>query len=156
MKSKGTFGIYATDPEKEKNGIELETEAGTFVSRRMGSSNKAYMVALEEKARQWHRVAYDRIPRDERRRIALEAFVECVLVGWKDDVTWPSKDGKHAGPEDLKAAVNEGWEETPLPFNRENALMLFTVLDDLYVRVSDAVSLPDAFRYTAREKRLGN
>lgn len=151
----GTFRKYATDPNREKDGVEFETEGGTFICRRKGGTNRGYMVALEEKSEKWHRLGFANIPQEDREQINLEAFIDEVIVGWKEDVTWPvDADGNFHTESNVHTW--DGVKEEPLPFTRDNALMLLGYVRDLRLELMEGTSLPDAFRFQFREHALGN
>lgn len=129
---------WKTDRDKERNGIEVETSLyGTFVVRRMGSTNKPYQMALEQRFKKYRRLKdHTQIPLEVRERLLLEAFCEEVLVGWKEDVTGP--------------------DDKPLKFSVENAMTLFQDIPEILEELIPVAEAPDAFRDMDREAVVGN
>jgi hypothetical protein len=173
--SEGTFKSYATDPKLEKEGVPVETRAGTVILARAGGANRAFSKAIEKKTRRWRRAkAIGQMPVEAQERCQREAFAETLIKGWWKDVTWPvhpdgatRKDAKGepadcAGQfftleeaEELKKNPIEV-EEQPIPFTVANAVMMLEVLPDWYVELVEYVDEPELFKHHDREESAKN
>jgi len=153
----GTFSKYRTNSDKEKGGVRLETSGGTFIVRRKGSSNKPYMRALNRLFRPWRRaLATGQMDYEKREELELVAFIDHILVGWEDDVSWPVKeDGSFCTLEEARALPEGDIEERSLPFNKANARMVLSVTD-LFEEIDFGASSPETFRSFEREQDSGN
>jgi len=124
----GTYKAYKTDENLESSqGVWIDCgDAGKYLIRRAGGANERYRRILENKmtpVRQ--QIERRRLPEAKANRLLIEAFVEGVLVDWKD-VTGP--------------------DEKPLEFNRANAIQLLEDLPDLFQDLQTAAGNAANFR----------
>jgi hypothetical protein len=136
------FKQFATDKEKETNGVEVqfgENEDGStpiFIISRMASSNKKYNKALENSTRPYRRqIELDIMPNEQAEKLMMKVFVDTILIGWKNV---------------------QGENGETLQFNRENALRLFEALPELYADLKDRAQKAAMFRVESLENEAKN
>lgn len=143
------YGMYATDPKAETDGIKMQFGEGTFITlARAGGSNKAYQKAAERFARP-HRQAIERGIIDPKVAdgILHETYAEAVVLGW-EGVLDPKTVRKD--PDTGEITGDE------LPFTRENVIYLFRALPELFEDVKDKASNAANFRAGDIADDLGN
>lgn len=119
---------YATDTQKEQNGVEMTmfdspNADGTFpkfVIARMGGSNKAFIKAMEAATRPYRRQIEMKVMDQElAKKLYMEVFADTILKSWADidlaDVTG-----------------NEQDKGTKASFNKTSAIALMNRLPELY------------------------
>lgn len=122
----GLRNNYGTDRALETDGVKIPVDTNDhngepilIVVSRMGRTNKRYSKALEEATRPHAAsIANETLDNELGAKILREVFVDTVLLGWsnlpKSELTGDNKD------------------TAELPYNRENALLLFDALPDFY------------------------
>lgn len=133
---------FATNKQAEVKGVLVEFSANDdntipgFIVSRMSRANKKYTKALEKATRPHRRaIELETMNNDLADKIFMEVFVDTVLLGWQNV---QDKDGK------------------PLVFNRQNAIMLFTDLPELYDDLQDKAKKAAMFRDEAIEGEAKN
>lgn len=138
-----TFG---TDKSKESEGVWIDVAAdGDTVARmrilRMGSSNKKFVArytALTKKLR---------FTRGNKRDLELaasrEAFIDGCLLDWENiENIHPAKPGEE--------------KEPYMPFTKENAMLLFKALPDLFDLVVNQATELENFQSEVNEESAKN
>ncbi len=106
------YEMFETSDRLETEGIWAQVGDARFLLARAGGANSKFTKMVEAKMRPHRRQAQaGTLDQGTRERIAMEAFVDSVLLGW-ENVT--GKDGK------------------PIEFSRDAARALFTDLRDLH------------------------
>lgn len=112
------FKQFKTDAHKEQDGVRVEYGANedgsvpAFFVRRMHKNNRTYAKALEIATRPHRRaIELDTLDPKIAEKIFLDVFVSTILCGW----------------ENILSETGE-----TLAFNKENAVMIFTALPELY------------------------
>lgn len=133
----GTYGHFKTDSDKEQVGIVVDFgEAGKFTIARAGGSNTAYEKALAKATKPYRRIIQaETIDPAMTEKLVAQVFVDTVLKGW-EGVT--DQDGK------------------VFPFNRVNALKLFTDLPDLFLDIRKAALDASLFKSVVLEEDSKN
>lgn len=133
---------FKTEEKFEQDGIFVEYGTGangkpiTFRVARAGGSNQKYLKLLETRTKPYRRqIQNDTLDNKLAERIFLEVFVDSVLIGWEN-------------VEDAAGA--------PLPFNRDNAIKLFTDLPELYNDLREQAAKSASFRAETKEADAKN
>lgn len=112
------FKQFKTDTKKEQEGVEIQYGANedgtipTFRVRRRGASNQQYAKVLTRESMPYRRqIELNVLDEMISRSILMKVFCTAVLVGWSN-------------------VYDEN--NTPIPFNTQNAVVLFNALPDLY------------------------
>ena len=136
------FKQFQTDPEKEKDGIEVQYAPNddgtvpTFRIARRANFNVKYRKALENATRPVRRlIELGSLDPAKDREIMMNVFITAILLGWKDV---QDKDGK------------------VIPYNQANALLLFKTLPDLYEDLNEQAGKASLFREESLESDSKN
>lgn len=122
---------YATDPDKERNGIRVPIEDSVFFIRRMGGNNHAWRYALATSMDKHRHEAVNGNRADvlavfdATERSLQDAFVATCLIGWENV---PDTNG------------------TPLEFSQEAAAALLLECPDVWVQLRNAAQSIESFR----------
>ena len=134
--SQNLYELFQTDPEVEREGIEIEVPGGAiFRIAYAGGSNTKYLKAMEKVYRK-HRKALETktLPRDVSQRLSMELFVDYILLGW-ENVHGP--DGE-------------------IKFTRDNAIKLLTDLPKVYQWLQEESENYERFLANQSEEDSGN
>lgn len=136
-KKKSIYDKFATDQKAEKEGIVLDYGDGMEIRiARAGGSNTKFESLVQSKLRKYESLRkHDLLEIAVLRPIMREIYAEAVVLGWKG-VT--DKDGND------------------LPFNKENAIQLFTDLPDLFEDIVVQSQRAALFRQNVLEDEAGN
>jgi hypothetical protein len=151
-----------TSNKLENEGVWFDlrkNEDGTMQSfkiARMALSNVKYAAAIRRIQKQYKKMLQlDILPPETADRVSNEAFVETVLLDWRN-ITHPV-DAKgafvtfeHGEP------TTEIVGEKPFPFNTVNALKLITDLPDVYKVLESVANEAEAYRVAALETDAKN
>lgn len=138
--SKKTGSLYKqfeTDKDLETRGVVLNFSDGVSIRvARAGGSNDRYMRRMEVLTKPYRRQIESKTADNKvLEKIVLEVFCETVILGWD-------------GVEDRNGNV--------LAFNKENAMMLFTDLPDLFAEVKSQATDEALFRLSLNEADAKN
>jgi len=132
------YEAFSMDEKRERDGIEFETPWGTFILARPGGSNKRFKTRFNELTAPYRIRGIDLeeiMDDDESKRVFVQLYAETVVKGWRD-----VKD----------ADGNE------IPFSVENAIKLFTDLEDLFGVILQAAQKMSLFRAKLVEEDAKN
>lgn len=136
------FNQFGIDKDKEENGLPIEyapNKDGTipaFRIKRMGPSNQKYQKAMEDRWKPYRRqIEQKTLDIATINRISREIFVDTVLIGWEN-------------------IQNRNGEV--IPFNRQEAIKLFTELPELENDLTTKASDFALFVESSREDDSGN
>lgn len=136
------YKTYKTDAEKEIKGVEITFEPNedgtvpTFIISRIAESNKEYTKALDAATKPYRRqMQLGTLPKAKDKAIFLDVFVSTIVLGWSNV---QGEDGQN------------------IPFNKANAIKLFTDLPDLLTELQVQASDAALFRVTALEDEAKN
>lgn len=117
-------------------GLDSKGQPVRFKIARAGGANKAFTRQLERVTKPYRRqIQAGSLDNDLGDRLYRDVFVDTVLLGWENV---------------------EGPDGQPLPFNRENAIKLFTDLPDLFADLREQAGNIALFREVVLEEDLGN
>lgn len=135
--SKSIYEKFATDKKAEQEGITLDYGDGMEIRiARAGGSNTKFESLIQSKLRKYERLRQnDLLEIAVLRPIMREIYAEAIVLGWSG-VT--DRDGNN------------------LPFNKENAIQLFTDLPDLFEDIVVQSQRAALFRQTVLETEAGN
>lgn len=126
--STSPYEAFSMDEKREIQGIEFETPWGTFILARPGGSNKAFKTRFNDLTSPYRirGIDLEEIMDDaESKRVFVQLYAETVVKGWRD----------------VKDANGE-----QIPFSVENAIKLFTDLEDLFNVILQAAQKMSLFR----------
>lgn len=135
---------FGTNKQLEQDGVWLEVfdnDDGTtasFLVRRVGSSNKKYQARVAKESKKKGRRGRS-LSDEQQEAIIRKSFIATCLVDWKN-------------VEDIR----EGAAETYMPFNHENAEMLFKELPDLYEHIVNQAIDMETYKTQSNEDTAGN
>ena len=128
----GIFNTFKTDMQAEKEGVWKEFDAnkdGTkpaFLLRRMGPTNPEFQKHIERFSKTYKtELNLDILTEEQAKGPMLDAFVETVLVGWRNI---QREDG------------------TAIEYSKENAKALMLELPDLYIVLREMAAKLSTFR----------
>lgn len=149
----GLLSTFGTDSTKEKQGAWIDiisNDDGSMCQMkiaRMGSANKQFMKRYASMQKRF-KGSIDGVPTDKEVSALQEAFVDTVLIDWKN-------------VEDIRKVENETFP-TPvgtvryMEFNRPNALLLFKTLPDLFDYVVGEAGKRENFQTSENEELAKN
>lgn len=138
------YKTFQTRPDLERDGIWLDygflegdSEKPIRIKvARAGGGNQRFAQVLEAKTKPHRRsIQTETIDRKLSEQIVLETYAEAVLLDW---MNVSDKDGN------------------PLPFNKENAVLILTDLPDLFADIREQTQKVALFRETILETDAGN
>lgn len=135
--SKGIYDKFKTNKKAEQEGITLDYGDGqTIKIARAGGSNLRFEKATQNKMRKFGLQAkHDLLEPEQMRTIFREVVAETVVLGWTG---FTDEDGND------------------LPFNRENAIKVFTDLPDLFDDVLEQSRKASLFKENILEGEAKN
>lgn len=136
---------FKTSPELEQKGILIDY--GTFRVRvaRAGGSNKRFLKLLEAKIKPYRRaLATETMDNDRGMELLREVYAEAVVISWETKVGDEFKSGIEAPDGKL------------LPFSKENVLLTFNNLPDLFNDIKEQADKAALFREKIREEEGKN
>lgn len=131
------YDMFESDDNLEKKGIWVDySGAGSFLVARAGGANQKFAKVLQAKT-QPYKFQIDNDLMDEKvgRKLLIEAFVEAVLLDWKDVYD--------------RSGVK-------MSCTKDNAVKLFTDLPDLFQDLQQQASKFANFRRQEIERTSGN
>lgn len=140
------FDMFQTDRSKEAEGIVLNYSDVFWIKiTRAGGSNEHYKRILTEKLKPFRRaIQTETIDEAASARLLREAVAEGIVMDWGTGI-YPAGAGSIPGR-----------DGTPIPFNVQNAVQLFTDLPDLFNDVYEQANKVSLFRATETEADAGN
>jgi hypothetical protein len=137
------YNTFASDEKSEKDGIILDLGVNSkdqpigIRIRRAGGSNTRFAKVFEQKSKPYRRLMEIPGALDPKvqERVMREVYADSVVVGWENV---EDKDG------------------TPMEFNRDNVIRLFTDLPNLFRLVMRESQNEALFRAEIREQEAGN
>jgi hypothetical protein len=128
----------------------------SFKIARMSMANTKYAASIRRIQKQYKKMLQlDILPPETADRVSNEAFVETVLLDWRN-ISHPVDDKgvfvifEHGEP--TTPIVGE----KPFPFNKDNALKLIVDLPDVYKVLESVANEAEAYRATALEADAKN
>lgn len=136
---------YATDPEKEVNGVEVVIDDGVyFTLRRAGGANKEWQKQLDRVTKPWRRqMQLGAMKEEVAAPLYREAFVKANMIAWRGVSQY-----------DVTGKVED--KDTPFTFTHANAIALFDALPESYIKAQEASRDIENFRENALEEEAGN
>jgi hypothetical protein len=144
----GTWSAAKTNLKKERDGTPLITEYGTFKVRFMGRTSPEYMKAVNRIFGPYQRLiaSPEGMPAELKMDLDVQLLSEYGMVGWEDDVTWPvDKEGVPLTAAAASKLSPGKVVEKPLPFSKENAVMMFAALPHVFATVDWGARQPQTF-----------
>ena len=142
------YELFQTDKDLEKQGVVVDYGTFRVTLSRAGGFNKRYNPVLNAKARPFKRaIDSDSLDPDVGDRLVHETFIDSVIKNWEvkdEEGNW------HVGIE----SSEEGG--SLLPFNRENLLLTFTNLPDLFLDIQEQASKATIYRSHLVDTDSGN
>lgn len=130
------YELFETDKNFEIQGIWIDYGSFSFLIARAGGANEKYARILRQRMKPYRRqVQNNTLDEELSHKILLGAFVDGVLLDWKDV---KDRDGN------------------ALEYNRGNAVKLFTDLPDLFRDLQIQATNMTLFRKEVLEEDLGN
>jgi hypothetical protein len=152
----GLYAQFKTDPEIEKNGIELEYRLSASSSiiikiARAGGGNTKYQRVLDVRAKPFRRqIQTETIAPEMLESIMREVYADTVVLGWWT-VTY-NTDGTEAN----RVPTVPDADGNPMDFSRANVLKLFTDLPDMFADVQASANKVALFRKQIMEDDAKN
>ena len=131
------YDMFATDTLREAEGFwHPVSDTIQFLMARAGGSNSNFAKSLEVRTRPHRRkIDNDDMDLDLANKIMIEVFAETVIKDWE-------------------GITNEDGE--PMPYTKENAVMLLTQLPDLFNELREVAVKQANFRSANLEDAVGN
>ena len=121
------FEAYSTDSKLEQSGIPVSFgENGTFYVARAGGENSRFQTCMLKTMAPYRRQLElkaknpDKQTLDLLRKLQIEVYADSIVLGWDEKVC--------------------GRDGNPLPFNRDNCVMLLTALPVVFDEIVDKSS----------------
>lgn len=139
------YAQFQTDPEIEKNGIELayvigDGKAIIFKIARAGGGNTRYQKVLDVKTKPYRRqIQTEMIAPEQLDTIMREVYSESVMLGWWTATEYGTENEKRVN-------TVEDAQGNPMEFNAKNIIKLFTALPDLFSDVQIQAQKVSLFR----------
>lgn len=138
----GMYDKFKTDPTTEKTGVVLNYGDFRVTVARSGGANKAYQRLLENKTRPYQRAMATGVMDNELALdIVKEVFAETVVLNWE------VKEGVDSWIEGVESPDGE-----ILPFNKENVMVVFKELPDLFSDIRAQSDNMQLFRAGLRDE----
>lgn len=130
------YAQFGTDKEAEKVGIVLDYGDYRIRVARAGGANAKFQELFRDRMRpHWRKQQNGTLSEELANDILIGCFVDAVVLGWEDVV-------------DLAG--------NPIPFNRNNAIKLFTEVPELFRDVREQSADYHNFRLAEVNGALGN
>lgn len=140
------YKSFKTDQKAEQEGIILDYGDFRVTVSRAGGSNKKYLQLLETRVRPFQRAIQAGTFDNERSQELLkDVYASTVIRDWEVKVGTEWQQGienPDGGP--------------PLVFSRENILLTFNNLPDLFADIMEQAGKAVLFRLALREEAAGN
>lgn len=149
------YSQFETDPEIEKNGIELVYNMGSgkaIILRigRAGGGNTRYQKIMSAKTKPYSRqLATETIEPATLDKIMREVYSEAVVLGW-----WTASE--FGTDKESRAPFVDDKEGKPMEFTKINVVKLFTDLPDFFADVQSQAQKVALFRKQVLEEQAGN
>jgi len=137
---------FKSDPEAEAKGIIHDFGDFRVTLARSGGANKKYQKTLQKRTAPYERaMATGTMDDDVAEKIMQETFCDAVVMNWElkqEDGSW--------------VQGIEGPGGDTLPFNKENLLLTFKNLPDLYDDLRAQAGKSSLYRASLREEAAKN
>ncbi len=139
------YGLFKTEPFLETEGVIIDYGAFRITIARAGGMNKRFSKALETKTKPFRR-ALETGTLDNERGLDLlrEVYAESVILNWETQQNGKFVIGIESPDGDL------------LPYTKENVVLTFRNLPDLFADIQDQANKIAVFRQDEKEKAAGN
>lgn len=142
----GMYEAFKSDSDLERKGVVINYGKFRVTIARAGGSNKAYQKELERRTRPYMRALRNGIMDDEvAEQLMKEVYSSHIVLDWEvlqEDGSWVSG--------------IEGPDGELLPVTKENILLTFNNLDDLYEDIKAQANRAALFRASLREEAAKN
>lgn len=151
----GMYRQFASDSDREKNGIVVDYVHFRVTVARAGGGNKSYGKALEAKTREYRRAIVAGVMDAELSAdIIREVYAETVVRNWEVLV---GEDGKPLGERPVSEGKEwvqgiEGEDGSLLPFTAENVERTLKALPDLFRDIRDQSESMVLYRESLRDE----
>ncbi len=137
---------FGTDHDLETQGIDLIYDGYIITVARAGGANKKFTQLLDRKFKK-HRRAGDTIDvaNDVALKILGEIFAETVILNWRTEVN-----------SEFKVGITNKEGGDLLPVTRENIILTFNNVPDLFDDIRFQTSKISMFRHEEQEKDAEN
>lgn len=138
---------FKTDPELERNGVQVDYGEFRVTLARAGGANNRYQKVMEARAKPFRRaIQSNNLDNSTAQRLLREVFAETVVLNWEVKVNGKWKKGIESpdGGKDL------------LPVNAENLMLTFENLPDLFLDLQDQAASAVLFKQSLQEEAGGN
>ena len=137
---------FKTDTQAERKGIVLDYGDFRVTIARAGGANKRFQKTLEARTRHLKRlIQTDSLDNEQAEPIVREVYAEAVVLDWElkqPDGSW------------VQGIEGPGGEV--LPVNKENILLTFNNLPDLFADVKEQALKASLFRSALKEEAAKN
>ena len=141
----GLYELFRTNPDLEKNGVEYEGENFLITIARAGGANKRYARMLEQHSRPYRRALQtETLGNDKAMELLYMTYADAVIIAWKTKVNGEWVEGI------------EGPDGELLPFTRDNVIMTFKQLPDLFLEIQEQSGKVSIYRQDILESEAGN
>lgn len=132
--STSMYAQFATDSDFEKKGIWVEFAAFRVLIARAGGANKKYERVLEAKTKPYKRaILNETMDPGKSLQIYREIYAESIVLKWEVKIP-DAKDPDNEDKFTWKAGIENPEPGGPiLPFNKDNVMLSFNNLPDLFL-----------------------
>ena len=156
----GIFRQFATNKQAEREGVGLTYEANadgsipTLLVARVRRNSIAYQAVFERVTRPYKDRLNNLTP-EEDTLIMQKVFLEVGLKGWQhirlpEGVAGIGRGDGAEYPGDPEQSKSDWLKDNAamydIPFSKENALALFSVLHDMWLDAAERATDPDTYR----------
>lgn len=131
------FETFETNVDAETQGVPIcfgtdENKDPTFIVRRAGGRNRQFQARYQALTKRYERqIRQGTLPVEKQNELYMTAFVEHVLIGWKNVTDRKGED---------------------IPFSKEAAVELFNTLPDLFDELTSQAASAETFRIEQLEE----
>lgn len=145
------YKTFKTDDSLEKTGIFLDYGEFRVTIARAGGSNKRFAKVLEAKTKPYRRAIQTEMMDQERGATLLrEVYAEAVVLNWE------VRDGEDKDGNPKWRVGIELPDGTIGAFTKENVLLTFNNLPDLFSDIQEQAGKAALFRASIQEAEAGN
>ncbi len=142
----GMYNQFATSPEFERRGIEIDYGNFRVTVARAGGANKNFARLLEAKTKPFRRaIQTEMMDNDRAGELLMEVYAESVILKWETKV-----DGK------FKVGIEPKDGGKLLPFCAENVMITLRNLPNLFADIQVQATREALYREELREDDTGN
>lgn len=139
------YDLFKTDDSIEQSGVFLNYGSFRVKIARAGGGNKRYIKTLEAKTRPIRRaIETETVDEKVSRQLMMELYAETIVLDWETEV-----DGK------MEKGI-EGPDGKIMPFSKENVLLTFKNLPDLFQDIIAQAGKVSNFRQMQLEEDAKN